>query len=203
MRKRCQCGNIVTFYCFCCSQASCIPPHPHGRFPVRICPACGKALCPLRRMVGHGPDCVSRKPLQKLAVSRHCMGEIPHMAAKLRPVGRQTTPPGVWENFLHATLRNSTIFSQVFWKRSPARALPSAAKDRGPSHKPDRCGQGSARADAEGYRRPGCNPGAFFVRKKAPRGRRPRIVLDMQLVCFLQARIPIWASRVKRAIRTG
>jgi len=35
----------------------------------------------------------SQKPLQKLAVLQRCMQEISRMAAKLRPVGRQTTPP--------------------------------------------------------------------------------------------------------------
>ena len=59
-----------------------------------------------------------------------CMQEIPRMAAKLRPVGRQTTPPGRAEEFPACSISKTAQFSH----RSCGKAIsiPASAKSRGP-----------------------------------------------------------------------
>ena len=78
-------------------------------------------------------DCFSKNHFKNRLFRLLCMLGIPRMAAKLRPAGRQTTPPGRAGIPHMQSKRNSTIFSQVFRESNSARPChPPAARARNP-----------------------------------------------------------------------
>ena len=114
-------------------QGPCILPEPLWR------------LCPYRPEQGSRPPWLLRRMeqppgwtaspenrLKNWLFCRAACGNFPRMAAKLRPVGRQTTPPehaGELPAYSLAEQRN--FFTGFQEKQSSQEAVPSAAEARG------------------------------------------------------------------------